>query len=431
MTRLRRLFFRGRYYIVSPLLRSERNSTGTKHRHPQGSYIRDEDSNQLQGKGPGTGVPLAMAGTRLAAHTCFLVFALISVLVAWRLGVVKRAPLPLNTMSQPFPAPHTPGELDQPVPLPVDIDLVILRSPSDGDCPSCAALLDAMQTNPSLTRNAFREAEAAATTQAASSDATEDKPEQIQNNENDDDDVKDRENIPPLFAIRDVNVRVVHADHGVAAAAAAPSASRTPAALDEWLHHSFILPFQNRQRQPSDAFEASDTATADSPAIPRYTFFVGCAGGGDAGEIPTFTMGKSRHGYLGIGCACSCGEESSAAGEDGSGGALDAERKHEGEATTLFSADDATGGTKDAAIAASTVLQTLAEVVVTNVLRSPDPAGDVHVRLGHSYSLNFSLLTENPAERMCTWDFAAISKKFLKPMLNKLSPIATFAVQVS
>ncbi|CAN0083017.1 unnamed protein product, partial [Scytosiphon promiscuus] len=126
-----------------------------------------------------------MAGTRLAAHSCFLLFSLISVLVAWRLGVVKRAPLPLRRMANPYgsryppqhpslgssPAGSTSGtsstSIDYrlaprsvgPLPPPVDIDVVLLRSPSDSECPSCAAALDAMQANPSLARNAFRAAE--------------------------------------------------------------------------------------------------------------------------------------------------------------------------------------------------------------------------------------------------------------------------------
>lgn len=361
-----------------------------------------------------------MAGTRLAAHVCFLLFSLISVLVAWRLGVVKRAPLPLKTMANPLVSSAASSPGGRPPTLPVDIDVVLLRNPNDNECPSCAAALDAMQANPALARNAFRDAE-----ESAEAAGDRQYPHELTRNAarqpNSSSSSSDN-NVPPLFAIREVNLRVVHADHGLAAAELAPRASTDPAALDDWLHRFFIL-----TPQPAAEGTATDrpspAATRDSnPSSPRYTFFVGCSGGGDAGHLPTFIMGRHRHGYLGLGCACACGD--GGGGGNGSG-KVTADPTRGGDTGSV-----ASGPGLAASVAALAVLQALAGIIAGHVLRSPVPAGDVHVRLGQAYRLNFALLSEDPARRRCTWDFAGASRRYLRPMLRKLHPVAGFAVQV-
>lgn len=395
-----------------------------------------------------------MAGTRLAAHTCFLLFSLISVLVAWRLGVVKRAPLPLKNMADPYkqyPSSAASSSAGGPRPPAVDIDVVILRSPSDKDCPSCAAALDAMQANPSLARNAFRAADenkataaAAAAGQAASARK---KNGRLEHDDGTARTASTETMAVPLFAVREVNLRVVHADHGLAAGnAAAPpllalssSGGGGPTALDGWLHRHFIAPPSQQQVHTAAAGEpgaastsSSTSSTSTSPSSPTYTFFIACAGAGNAGELPTFTMGKHRHGYLGLGCACSsCATGSSSSS---SSGAVSADSEMAvaagaGGDNTETSPTAPPDG-KLAAAAASAVLQALAGLIVAHVLKSPVRAGDVHVRRGQAYRLNFSLLSEDPALRRCAWDFAGASRRYLRPLLRKLRPVASFAVQV-
>lgn len=369
-----------------------------------------------------------MAGTRLAAHACFLIFSLISVLVAWRLGVVKRAWLPLekmaslhNSASYEYDNPKIDDQQGQLLALPVDIDVVILRSLEDKGCPSCAAALDAMQDNPSLARNAFLEAGDAS--DGGIEFPTTANPPPAGDGVNTEEHPTTRESTP-LFNIQEVNIHVVHADHSLSAAQSAPSASSEPAALDDWLHRYFILDtaavaatsdavaedIGNRHRIPNAKHSSS----------PRYTFFIGCAGAGEAGDLPTFMMGKRRHGYLGLGCACACGDTDSA------NGAAAAGRVTAGAAKVPSPA----ARRPLASAAALAILQTLAGITVDHVLRSPVLGGDVHVRLGQAYRLNFSLLSEDPALRRCAWDFAAASRRYLRPMLRKLHPVASFAVQV-
>eukprot|EP00752_Nemacystus_decipiens_P012641 g11196.t1 len=390
-----------------------------------------------------------MAGTRLAAHTCFLLFSLISVLVAWRLGVVKRAPLPLENMADPYSqyprqtpvsaSAATGGTSGGPRTPAVDIDVVLLRSPSDKECPSCAAALDAMQANPSLARNAFRGAAAnVAPTATAEQGASSARDATAQAS-------ADTITETRLFAVREVNLRVVHADDGLAAGNyAAPLLASSsdgggggggPTALDDWLLQNFIVPPSERQAntaatRESGAASTGNTGCANSSS-PRYTFFIACAGAGDSGELPTFTMGKRRHGYLGLGCPCSsCA--ATGRGSGSSGGAA---------ANSGVPAPGAVGGgdgteilapvapQKLAEAAALAVVQALAGLIVAHVLISPVRAGDVHVRRGQAYRLNFSLLSEDPALRRCAWDFAAASRRYLRPLLRKLSPVASFAVQ--
>lgn len=388
-----------------------------------------------------------MAGTRLAAHLFFLVFSLISVLVAWRLGVVKRAPLPLKNMANPHRYPAGRQQQQQPLaastasssslltpesrgplPPPVDIDVVLLRSPRDGDCPSCAAALDAMQANPSLARNAFRaaekEASAAATEQGAAAAAA------AEPSLEGDGATSTAAVAVPFFVIREVNLRVIHGD-----AATPPSLAgggdggdgpAAAAALDDWLHRTHVLPAtelsSTARGEPSSAGGGGSSSTAAVAAAanssPRYTFFIACPGAGDAGELPIFTMGKHRHGYLGLGCACSASCKAGGGGGNSSGAA----------AVGGKSSRESSAGL--ASVAALAVLDALAGTIAAHVLRSSVKPGDVHVRQGQAYRLDFSLLSEDPALRRCTWNFAGASRRYLRPMLQKLSPVASFAVQV-
>lgn len=403
-----------------------------------------------------------MAGTRLAAHTCFLLFSLISVLVAWRLGVVKRAPLPLKNMADPYGSrnpPRTPVSTASPAassstaggprPPAVDIDVVILRSPSDKDCPSCAATLVAMQANPSLARNAFRAAEdrMEATATAAEQAASARENGKLGHGDGTAP-ASDGTMAVPLFTVRDVNLRVVHADAGHAAAPPLLASSSGgggggPTALDDWLHRHFIVP-PSRQKVGAAAAGGSgaasaSTGSADPSSSPRYTFFVACSGAGDAGDLPTFTMGKHRHGYLGLGCPCSSCAAGNSSGSSSSSGAEPADSEMATEGDAGGAAGDNTESSPiapppdaklAAAAAASAVLQALAGLIVAHVLKSPVRAGDVHVRRGQAYRLNFSLLSEDPGLRRCAWDFAGASRRYLRPLLRKLRPVASFAVQV-
>eukprot|EP00903_Cladosiphon_okamuranus_P018137 g16691.t1 len=336
-----------------------------------------------------------------------------------------------------------------PRPPSVDIDVVLLRSPGDKNCPSCEAALDAIQANPSLARNTFRrvaaeEQEAMATAKKGAAAGTRDGTTAPTSAGGD-----TSTTAAPLFSVREVNLRVVHADRGLAAGTAAPpllaSSSRSgggggggggggdngdgdsgATALDDWLHRYLIAPALQQQQQ----VDTSSTGSA-SPSSPRYTFFIACAGAGDAGELPTFTMGKRRHGYLGLGCPCSSSFAASSSDNNGASAAdsegtiaVGAGGGDETE-TLLVTPRDA----KLAAAAASAVLQTLAGLIVAHVLKSPVRAGDVHVRRGQAYRLNFSLLSEDPGLRRCAWDFAAASRRYLRPLLRKLSPVASFAVQ--
>lgn len=367
----------------------------------------------------------AMAGTRLAAQTYFLVFSLVSVLVAWRLGVVSRSPLPLKRM-----ASLTSSSLAV---LPVDIDLVILRNAGHGsDCRSCAAVLDAATFDPSLARNAFLLAQAAQeeeeqSVQQAGDGAycnTDHAGEMVEEQ-------KQRQQHQPLFSVRDINVRVVNVANS---GKPAPPASK-PEELAAWL-----LNLVHRQRSPNN-----------STSSLRYTFFVGCGGIGQSSELPIFTMSKHRHGYLGLGCGCVCdvnNEESAAVDgyEDEGNSATRIGTTPPGEedepGSETCQADGANLGANSretmgaaaraaASTAAFVMFQTLAGIVVAHVLRSPVSAGDVHVRLGQAYRLNFSLMSEDPGLRRCTWDFAGASRRYLRPLLRKLEPVASFAVQVT
>lgn len=427
-----------------------------------------------------------MAGTRLASHTFFLIFSLVSVLVAWRLGVVKRAALPLENMADPFnqnpPQPvfgaSSAGAVASsssssgggPLPPAVDIDVVLLRSPKDGDCPSCAAALDALQTNPSLARHAFRAAEekeaarATAEHAAAAAAAATTKNSRLEQQQGGDAAAQATgaagkpsatavlTTAIPLLTVREVNLRVVHTAEPPLLASSTDDGG--PTALDDWLRRHLISPPRqqqqlNRVAKPGGTTtDGSSTGTgtrsADnipSSSSPRYTFFVACAGAGDAGELPTFIMGKRRHGYLGLGCACpSCAADSDSSGGGGGSEAVSADSEPTGAGEERGGGVGVDGGSSskgespvappDGASSASSALQALSGIIVAHVLRSPVRAGDVHVRRGQAYRLNFSLLNEDPALRRCMWDFARASRRYLRPLLRKLSPVASFAVQV-
>lgn len=356
-----------------------------------------------------------MAGTRLAAHSCFLVFALISVLIAWRLGVVKRAPLPLKKMANPSRGYESYSDKRAaPLPLPVDIEVVLLRSSADDSCSSCTAVLRAIQANPLLVRIAFLDEAAiqvGKTTDEGNVDTTADKNgTEAATGEKDE-----------LFSIRKVNLRVVQANLGVPEMNCTPSASKDPVALDDWLDQYFIA-------SPEGAGTVSSV-----PDVPKYTFFIGCGGGGGpTGEPPTFVMGKRRHGYLALGCDFNC----DGGGEDqggGGGGGRNREISKSKHATADPEGSGVLGGDGSEVVviaAVENMVRALAGIVIAHVLRTPIQARDMHVRLGQAYRLNFSLLSEDPAQRRCTWDFSAASRRYLRPMLKKLQPVASFAMQV-
>lgn len=356
-----------------------------------------------------------MAGTRLAAHSCFLVFAFISVLIAWRLGVVKRAPLPLRKMANPSRGYESSSDKRAaPLPLPVDVEVVLLHSSADDSCSSCTAVLRAIQENPLLVRIAFLDDAAiqVETTEEGNVDTTAEKNGTEAATEGKEE----------LFSIRKVNLRVVQANLGIPEMEGTPSASKEPAALDDWLDQYFIA-----------SPEGAGTVPSSVPPVPKYTFFIGC-GGGEArtGEPPTFVMGKRRHGYLALGCDFNCG----GGGEDQGGGGGDGRNRENSESKHATGDPEGSGvlagdGSEVVVIAAvENMLKALAGIVVSHVLQTPIQARDMHVRLGQAYRLNFSLLSEDPAQRRCTWDFSAASRRYLRPMLKKLQPIASFAMQV-
>lgn len=364
-------------------------------------------------------LPTDMAGTRLAAHSCFLVFALISVLIAWRLGVVKRAPLPLEKMANPsIGHKSSSDQRAAPLPLPVDIEVVLLRSSADDSCSSCTAVLSVIQANPSLVRIAFLD-EAAATVQVVEATEESNVDATAQKKNGTEAAAGEKEE---LFSIRMVNLRVVQANPRLPEMEDAPSASKDPAALDDWLDQYFIT-----------SPEGAGTGPSSVHPVPTYTFFIGCGGGGErAGEPPTFVMGKRRHGYLALGCNFNCGRGGGDRGSGGGGGRNReiSESKH---ATADPEGSGVLAGYESEVVVVAAVenmLRALAGLVVAHVLRTPIQARDMHVRLGQAYRLNFSLLSQDPAQRRCTWDFAAASRRYLRPMLKKLQPVASFAMQV-
>lgn len=375
-----------------------------------------------------------MAGTRLAAHTCFLFFSLISVLVAWRLGVVSRAPLPLEKMANLSAAP--------PATIPVDIDLVLLRNAAaggdgdDGDCPSCAAMLDTMQSNPSLARETFLLAQEVGRgeDQQPKQQRTAGFPESSNENE-----VVEQEQGQPLFSLREVNLRVVHA----ISAGEPPPPPSEPEALDDWLLRLLLHQQHSSLLSPAHAAKAAPVHTVNdqlTPASPRYTFFIGCSGSGARGQLPVFMMGKHRHGYLGLGCGCACGDGNEAISNIAVVAGANADNVQPVSTAAGESISTSPGGTAReklgataraaASAAALAVLQSLAGIVVAHILRSPVSLGNVHARLGQAYRLNFSLMSEDPATRQCTWDFGGASRRYLRPLLRKLGPVASFAVRV-
>ncbi|CAM9153446.1 unnamed protein product, partial [Discosporangium mesarthrocarpum] len=307
-----------------------------------------------------------MAGTRLIAHASFLIFTVVTIYLALRLGAVKRASLPLRRIEDLELSPQAP-------PLPINVDLVLLRRRDD--CEQCAALLQALELDPVLAQAAFHEDPEALSRRVR--------------NGNDSNDVLG-------FTVGEVVVRTVHvgSSAGTAIGESLVPGLKTPVALDEWLRRFLVPPTGGEDAQY---------------ASPRYTFFVGCGGEENEGQLG-FMMGKHRHGYLGLDCR----EElpCSTQGNDGD---------------PAFSCSPSVPSQLQDA--AATVVQGMAALVVAYVLRSPISLRDVHVRLGLAYRLSFTLLSEDPGLRRCTWDFAATSRRYLRPMLRKLAPFASFSVQ--
>lgn len=337
-----------------------------------------------------------MAGTRLAAHTTFLALSLIGILIAWRLGVVSRAPLPIKTMLN--------VEQDSQLPLSVGVELVLLRNA--GDCAECVSILDAIQRDPLLSRNVFQLVQ-----QQDHRDSSGLADISVSG--------KSGPTPTPLFDIGEVNLRVMHAAHGLGWVTKTEPPISNPGAWDDWLQHML-----------ESEVSRDSMAAHDQPSALRYTFFLGCPGGGESGELPAFIMGKRRHGYLGLGCGCACDDsddhDDALSDTDGNSLKLDDSEEKRKDAPHL----EPQGGPSKAS-SARAVLQMLAGTVVTYILRSPVSPGDVHVRLGQAYRLNFSLMSEDPSVRRCTWDFATASRRYLRPLLQKLQPVASFSVQVS
>ncbi|CAM9214816.1 unnamed protein product [Choristocarpus tenellus] len=311
-----------------------------------------------------------MAGTRLAAHTSFLLFTIFSIYLAWRLGAVKRTALPLAGIADLSLTKNLH-------PLPVHIDIVLVHHPDD--CQQCSALLDAMD-KPSLASAIFRE----------------------------DPDTVSRRVLSMLgrswdprrdalgFSVGDVTIRRLSTGTSAGGIPVDPPLS-DPVAMDEWLLSSVLT--------------LDGNANKVYHRNPRYSFFIGCGGSVmEGGEELGFFMGKYRHGYLGLGCNGEAVPDVETVGDDGA---------------------DVSPYRRNSRLdkAATAVLQGLASLVIAYVLRSPVSLGDVHVRPGQAYRLSFTLLSEDPGLRRCTWDFTETSQRFLRPMLRKLSPFARFAVQ--
>jgi Phosphatidylinositol-glycan biosynthesis class S protein len=123
-------------------------------------------------------------------------------------------------------------------------------------------------------------------------------------------------------------------------------------------------------------------ATSHSEQI--LTIYVGCSLGSQLG----FTMGQYRHGWLSLDCNCQ----------------------------------------QDAAIATTTVLPALASVIIKHVLTPTQSLDEMLDEPRTAYRMTFTLLNQTPADRQCKWNFGNLSQRYLTPMLQRLSQLATVAV---
>jgi Phosphatidylinositol-glycan biosynthesis class S protein len=113
------------------------------------------------------------------------------------------------------------------------------------------------------------------------------------------------------------------------------------------------------------------------------TIYTGCGLGNKHG----FTMGQYRHGWLSLDCS----------------------------------------NKQSSAIAATTVLAALANVITKHVVTPTQSLNDMLDEPRTAYRMTFTLLSQNPADRQCSWNFGTLSKRYLSPMLQRLSQLATIA----
>jgi Phosphatidylinositol-glycan biosynthesis class S protein len=114
------------------------------------------------------------------------------------------------------------------------------------------------------------------------------------------------------------------------------------------------------------------------------TIYAGCSLGSQYG----FTMGQYRHGWLSLDC----------------------------------------NSQQNAAIAATTVLPALANVITNHVLTPTQSLDEMLDEPRTAYRMTFTLLSQNPADRQCSWNFGSLSQRYLTLMLQRLSQLATIAV---
>jgi hypothetical protein len=76
----------------------------------------------------------------------------------------------------------------------------------------------------------------------------------------------------------------------------------------------------------------------------------------------------------------------------------------------------------------STVAQMAAEAL-SDMVDPPIVVSGTHVQVGLKYTLTFTLLSEDPSQLRCTWDFSDLSNTFLGKAMGKLSPLADFEIE--
>jgi Phosphatidylinositol-glycan biosynthesis class S protein len=123
---------------------------------------------------------------------------------------------------------------------------------------------------------------------------------------------------------------------------------------------------------------------ATSHSEQTLTIYAGCSLGSQYG----FTMGQCRHGWLSLDC----------------------------------------NSQQDAAIATTTVLPALASVITKHVLTPTQSLDEMLDEPRTAYRMTFTLLNQTPADRLCKWNFGNLSQRYLTPMLQRLSQLATVAV---
>ncbi|CAM9170256.1 unnamed protein product, partial [Phaeothamnion confervicola] len=320
-----------------------------------------------------------MAGTRLLAHASFLVGVLLIALAGWQSALTSRSELPLEDLSallraeecsagQQQGACHESSQVASPSAhsFPVSVDLLLLADPSQDVGGRAGGGEGGCGCGALLQAFAADDAAARAAFEAALLAAG-----------------------AGRVRLGDLRRHVVRADLG--SAARLLLSANGPAALDDWLRD--LLP-------QSPIMTVSEAAAAPPP---RYAFFVACGGRGTDAARPNFVMGKRRHGLL-ILPPPTCVEGTPESTET---------------ETTIEAA---------AAAAAALGLSALAGLAASSVLAPPLQLDGAHARTATTFRLRFSLLIEDPALRRCAWNFPELSRKFLAPLLRKLSPLASFSI---